>query len=172
MFLSAVGPQILTAKFDAEGEKTVVVATVKDIEKLKKSIAGEINFSKPPEKRGAADVWKSEDGDLAAAFLENKLVLGDAESVLQCLAARENGVNFTKNALFAGFSESNAIAVTVARDIESAGKIVDVLNERKAENENASTAWTTETRFNEKGIDRKTVSEFGLIGDIVEHLEQ
>ena len=172
MFLSSVGPHILTAKFDAEGEKTVVVATVKDIEKVQKSIAGEINFSKPPEKLGTVDVWKSEDGDLAAAFLENKLILGDAESVLQCLAAKENGANFTKNTLFGGFSETNAIAVTVARDVESSGKIVDVLNERKAENENAATAWTTETRFNEKGIERKTVSEFGLIGDIVEHLGQ
>lgn len=170
MFLGAVGPQILTAKFDAEGEKTAVVVTVKDAEKIKKAIAGEIDFSKPPEKQGSADIWKSADGDLIAAFVENKLVLGDAESVMQCLAAKENGANFTQNALFSPFSESGAIAVTVASDNESAGKIVDVLNDRKTENENAATAWTTETRFNEKGIERRTVSEFGLIGDIVEHL--
>jgi hypothetical protein len=170
MFLSAVGPQILTAKFDAEGEKTVVVVTVKDAEKIKKAIAGEIDFSKPPEKQASADIWRSADGDLIAAFIENKLVLGDAESVLQCLAAKENGANFSKNALFGAFSESSAIAVTVGHDAESAGRIVDVLGDRRSENENAVTAWITETRFNEKGIERRTVSEFGFIGDITEHL--
>lgn len=172
MFLSAAGPQILTAKFDAEGEKPVVVVTVKDAEKIRKAIAGEIEFSKPPEKQGSANIWRSADGDLAAAFVENKLILGDAESVLQCLAAKESGANFTKNAMFGAFSESSAIAVTVARDNESPGKIVDVMGERRSENENAVTTWVTETRFNEKGIERKTVSEFGLIGDIVEHLGQ
>jgi hypothetical protein len=170
MFLSAIGPEILTARFDAEGDRSVVVVTVRDVEKVKKSIAGEINFGKAPEKQGSADVWKSEDGDLAAAFVGNKLLLGDAESVAQCLA-RGDASNFTANEVYAGFSASDAVAVTFGRDTESAAKIVDVLSDRKSENEKAEQQYLTETRFNEKGIERRTVSDFGLIGDIVEHLD-
>lgn len=171
MFLSAVGPRIITARFDQEGEKMVVVATVKDVEKVKKAIGGEINFGKPAEKQGSADVWKSEDGDLAAAFVEDKLVLGDAESVRQCLA-RGNASNFTVNEVYGRFSASDAVAVTFGRDAESAGRIVDVLSDRKPATENAETMWITETRYNEKGIERRTISDFGLIGEIVAHLEQ
>jgi hypothetical protein len=166
MFLSAVGPEIVTARFDAEGEKTVVVVTVRDVEKVKKAIGSEINFGKPPEKQGSADVWKSEDGELAAAFIENKLILGDAESVAQCLAPG-NGANFTANEVFPRFSVSDAVAVTYGRDTESAAKIVDVLSDRKSENENAETWVLTETRFNEKGIERRTISDFGLIGLVI-----
>jgi hypothetical protein len=171
VFLSGAGPQIMTVRYDAEGEKTVVITTVKDAETIKKAIGKEIDFSKPPEKHGGADVWKSGDGDVAAAFIENKLLLGDAESVLQCLAVRENGANFTKNGNFGRFSESNAVAVTFGRDAESAVKVVEVLADRK-EGENADTVYLAETRFNEKGIERITVSDFGLIGDIVEHLSE
>jgi len=171
LFLSAVGQQILTVKYDAEGDKTVVIVSVKDVVKVKKAIGGEIDLNKPSEKLNGADLWRSVDGDLAAAFIEgtNIFILGDPESVLQSLAVRENGANFTKNNLFARFSASNAVAVTFGRDVESAGKIVEVLADRK-EGENADTGYITETRFNEKGIERTSVSDFGLIGDIVEHL--
>jgi hypothetical protein len=170
LFLSAVGPEIYTARFDAEGEKTVVVAIVKDPQTVKKAIGKEIDFTKPGEKQGNADVWKSGDGDIAAAFIENKLILGDAESVRQCLA-RGNASNFISNEIYPRFSASNAVAVTFGRDAENAGKIVDVFADRK-EGENPETSYITETRFNEKGIERTTVSEFGLIGDIVEHLSE
>jgi hypothetical protein len=172
LFLSALGPEIMTARFDAEGEKMVVIVSVKNVEKIKKAIGGEINLSKTPEKLNGADLWRSADGDLAAAFIEgtNKFILGETESVLQCLPVRENGANFTRNATFGRFSASNAVAVTFGRDAESAGKIVDVLADRK-EGENADTSYVTETRFNEKGIERTTVSDFGLIGDIIQKLD-
>lgn len=170
MFLSAVGPEIYTAKFDAEGERSVVIVAVRDVETIKKSIGSEIDFRKPPEKANLADVWKSADGDLAAALIENTniLVLGDAGSVAQCLA--RGASNFTVSEVYGRFSASDSVAVTFGRDVESAAKIVDVISDRKSENENADTQYLTETRFNEKGIERRTVSDFGLIGDIVEHL--
>jgi hypothetical protein len=164
-FLSAVDSEIWTANFDAEGDKSVAIVGVKDVEKVKKSIA-EINFKTAPEKLENAEVWKSKDGEIAAAFTENKLILGDAESILKCLQAKQNGQNFTKNSAWKKFSESNAVAVTFGKDATE--KTVEVLGERKNENLQMLTNFTTETRFNANGIERKTVSPFGLIGRILE----
>jgi hypothetical protein len=168
-FLSAVDSEIWTANFDAEGDKSVAVVGVKDAEKVKRSIA-EINFKIAGESRENAEVWKSADGTNAAAFVENKLILGDSESVLKCLQTKQNGQSFAKNAAWKKFSETNAVAVTYGKD--SIEKTIDVLGEKKAENLQILTNFTTETRFNASGIERKTVSPFGLIGRILGQFEE
>jgi hypothetical protein len=167
-FLSAVDPEIWTVNFDAEGEKSVAVVGVKDAEKLKKSIA-EINFKVAGEKQANAEIWKPADGANAAAFIENKLILGDPESVLKCLQAKANGQNFTKNPAWKKFAETGAVAVTSSRDATE--KVIEALSEKKAENAQLLTNYTTETRFNASSVERKTVSPFGLIGRILEQLE-
>jgi len=168
-FLSGVDSEIWTANFDAEGDKSVAIAGVKDAEKLKKSIA-EINFKVAGESRENAEVWKSADGTNAAAFVENKLILGETESVLKCLEAKQNGQNFTKNASWKKFSETGAVAVTYGKD--SIEKTIEVLGEKKAENMQMLTVFTTETRFNASGIERRTVSPFGLIGRILAQFDE
>lgn len=166
-FLSAADSEILTARFDADGEKSVSIAAVKNASKIKKSI-GEINFQPQPEKRGNAEIWKSDDGELAAAFVGNKLILGDAESVFKCLDAKIGGRNFTGNQLFQKFNESRAVAVTVAKDADAAEKIVALLGEAKDENKKTAIVYLTETEFTETGVRRRSVSAFGLIGTILE----
>ena len=147
-FLSEVDSDVLTAQFDADGEESVVLVTVKNAEKLKKSISGEINFKTPPDKLENADVWRSEDKQIAAAFVENKLILGDEKSVLKCLRARRSGENFTANQSFQRFAESRAVAVTYSKDSDSAEKIVGVLSAAE-QNKSATTAYSTETFFTE-----------------------
>lgn len=171
-FLSSVGAEIVTAKFDDEGEKTIVIADVKDLEKLKKSIADEINFKSPPEKQGSVDLWRSADKLLAAAFLENKLVLGETESVSAALKARETGANFRQNAAFQAFVNIPAMTFSYAKDAETAPKVVGVLGEPKTENPNYAGFYTTETRFAGSGFERKTVSDFGLLGTILENFSE
>ncbi len=167
-FLSSVNSEIWTANFDAEGDKTVVIIGVKDAEKLKKSIA-EINFKTASEKQENAEVWKSADGTNTAAFVENKLILGDTESVLKCLQAKQNGQNFMKNPALDSFTGSSAVAVSYGKDATE--KVIDALGEKKAENIQVLTSFTTETRFNANGIERKTVSPFGLIGRVLEQFD-
>lgn len=172
-FLGAIGggaAGIITAKFDEEGEKSVVIVEVRDAEKVKKSIAAEINFRLPPEKQSNADVWKSADKTFAAAFVENKLILGETESVLNCLRAKETGRNFRQTAVFQRITNTSAIAATVAKDSDAAGKIVELLGVPKEENKTAASFYTTETRFDAGAFERKTVSDFGLIGTILEIL--
>ncbi len=166
-FLSAIDSQMLTAKFDAEGENSVVIVGVKDAENIKKSIT-EIDFKAQPENAG---IWKSKDGDIAAAFVENKLILGDTESVSRCLQSKQSGNNFTKIANFQKFADSRAVAVTYANDTDSAEKVVGILANLKDENKKRTTNYLIETRFTDKGIERKTVSAFGLLGTILEQLD-
>lgn len=170
MFLSAIDSEIMTANFDAEGENSAVIVTGKNVETIKNSIA-EINFKSPPEKLENAQVWKSEESNIIAAFVENKLILGNDESVLRCLQAKNNGQNFTKNQNYQQFAQSNSTTVTFATDSESADKIISVLGNAKAENQKIYTNYLTETRITNKGIERKIISDFGFLGTILEQLK-
>ena len=170
-FLSAIDSEITTVNFDAEGEKSVVIVGVKDAEKLKKSIAG-IDFKKQPEKHQKSEIWISEDANSAAIFIENLLFLGEVQSVVKCLEVKGNGENFTKNPSFKFFNESKTVAVTSGSETDSAEKIVEVLAELKDEKPRITTHFLTETRFTEKGFERKTVSDFGLLGDIIERFNE
>lgn len=168
-FLSAVDSEILTVRFDAEGENAVVLARVKDLETVKKSIAG-ISLKKTPENVSGSVVWKSEEGENAAAFTkENVLILGNAEQVAKFLQARQSGQNLAKNYVLKKFSESDAVAVTFGRD--SVEKVIKVLGKKKTENLQAAASFLTETKFNDRGFERKTVSPFGFIGTILEQFE-
>ncbi|HSK72976.1 MAG TPA: hypothetical protein VK892_14855, partial [Pyrinomonadaceae bacterium] len=111
-FLNAIGSDILTARFDDEGAKSIAIVTPKDAEAVKKSLSAEINFKKSVEKQGEAEIWKSEDESLIAAFAGNKLILGDAGSVLQSLQAKQSGLNFTKTGHFQRLYGSDAMVVT------------------------------------------------------------
>jgi hypothetical protein len=168
-FLGSTDGELITVKLDPDGESTAAIVHAKDISELKRSIAKEISFSKPSEKNGEAEVWKSADGDLAAAFLGNVAILGDAETVLKCLAAKQSGDNFAKIDL-KQFESPNAAAFTVENETDPAASIAEVLGERKDENTLLQERSYTATSFDSKGMHRTTMSDFGLIGGIIEGL--
>lgn len=171
-FLNSIDAEIVTMQFDAGGEASAAIVTVKNVEELKKSIVQEIVFKTAPTMQFNAAIWFSENKQSAAAFIENKLVLGESSSVTKCLQAKENGRNFTQTRNFQKFNESRAAAVTFGRDMDSIEKIVEVLAKRNDENRKLATFYTTETRFTQTGIERKTVSDFGLIGTILKQLSR
>jgi hypothetical protein len=157
LFLSSVSGTIETIRLDPEGEDVVVIARVKDLEKAKRAVAKEISFSRPPEKIGNAELWRSEDRELAAAFVDGHALLGDAESVIKCL--QSSGKDS---------AASNAAITTNGIETDPAAKLINVLDERKNESAPLTQIYRTETRFNQNGIERTTTSDFGLIGAIVE----
>jgi len=171
-FLSSIDSEILTARFNEDGDRSVSIVSVKDLERLKSSVSKEINFNAPPEKQENAEMWFSDNKQLTALFTENKLLLGDGESVLKCLQAKRSGQNFAKTPKFQQFAESQSVAVTFGKDTGSATKIVEVLGKKKGENKTLATFYSTETRFTEKGFERKTVSDFGLIGTILQQIPE
>jgi hypothetical protein len=163
VFLSAVGPQLITVKIGAEADDAAVIASIKDHTKIRSSLAKEINFSKAAEKISGADVWKSEDGETAAAFIDDRLIVGDADTVLKCLEAKQANLG-------QAFAGSDAVATTVGTESDPSAKIIELLSERKNENEPLVTQYRTETRFNKNGVERRTISDFGLLGSILAHL--
>ena len=167
VFLSVVGSQLITVKIGADGEDAAVIASIKDHAKIRSSLAKEINFSKAAEKISGADVWKSEDGETAAAFIDDRLIVGDADTVLKCLEAKQAGANSSLGQAFAG---SDAVATTVGTESDPSAKIIELLSERKNENEALVSQYRTESRFNKNGIERRTISDFGLLGTILAHL--
>ena len=167
MFLSAVGPQLITVRIDANGEDAAVIASIKDRAKIRSSLAKEINFSKAPEKISGADVWKSEDGGTAAAFSDDRLIVGDADTVLKCLEAKQAGATSSLGQAFAG---ADAVATTVGMESDPSAKIIELFSERKNENEAFVSQYRIETRFNKNGVERRTISDFGLLGSILAHL--
>ena len=170
LFLSAVSAPIVTAQFDATGEKSVTLATVKDLTRLKDSISKEINFESPPEKQANSEIWFSQDKTLAAAFIENKIILGDGASVLKCLAIWRGEKKSSNNITFLRLAANQNVAATFGTDADSAEKIAGVLGNLKTENRKPATFYTTETRLTENGFERVTVSDFGFVGTILKNL--
>ncbi len=164
-FLASVGNEIFTVRFDADGEKVIAIATVKNAETLRRSLAKEINFAGQPEMIANAALWRSTEDDVAAAFVGNVVIVGDRESVLKAIAVGEQQ-KFNRP-MAALFTQSNAVSATLGTENGSALRIADVLSERKTESEIAADFFT-EMRFNQNGIERRKVSDFGMIGTIIE----
>lgn len=167
-FLASVDGSIVTLRMDAEGENVVAVATARDLEKLKRSLAEEIKATSPPEKFDGAEVWTSQDGDLAFAAINGKVLIGHAESVLKCLRAAATNQNTGFRERFALAANSPAPAATVASDIDPTAALVTVLAARKNESEPLIQRFQINTSFTPNAIQRTETSDFGLIGSIVE----
>ena len=101
-------------------------------------------------------------------LMGSMIVAGEIQTVLKCLEAKQAQQN--KALGQTTFNSSDAVAVTVATDPDSLAKIVELFGERKSENENIPLVYRTETRFNVNGLERRTVSDFGLIGSILVRL--
>jgi hypothetical protein len=87
---------------------------------------------------------------------------------LKCLEAKQAGANSN---LAQAFSSSDAVATTVGTESDPTAKVIELFSERKNENEAFASQYRTETRFNKNGIERRTVSDFGLLGWILAHLD-
>src|SRR5688500_8739685 len=169
-FLSGAASPLVTMVSDGSDESDVLIARVTDVQSLRKGIAKEVNFAAASEKRLGAEIWRSLDGAVAAAFLQDLVIIGDSENVLKCLEA-PTGENLSKRNNFKLLAESNAAASTLARDNQIASKVVEALTEKRAPDAAAETYSLTEMRFNRNGIERRTISDFGLIGALLARLE-
>ena len=170
-FLSAINPNIVTVRLNSENSEPLAIAEVKDEAKLKSSLFKEFDFNSAPEKIGAASIWKSADSEQSVAFIDGKVILGNRNDILTCLKVKENNSNLTGNQYALSLLQTNALTSTNARDTETASKIINVLGNGN-KNDNLSSFYTTETRFNSNGIERRTVSDFGLIGTIVSQFDE
>ncbi|HMO80356.1 MAG TPA: hypothetical protein PKD24_06160 [Pyrinomonadaceae bacterium] len=167
LFLSAIGPVIYTATLDEAGDRVIFAATIKDADKVKQALAKEFETARPAEKLGEADTWTTADGSMRAVFSGTTLVVGDAEAAAEFYKRLADSAASADRPFFEIFNSSTATSVTIGTDATSAVQIAEVITEKKDENTAVTTGWLTETRPNRNGIERRSVSPFGLIGTII-----
>jgi hypothetical protein len=92
--------------------------------------------------------------------------LGDAGSVEKLLKAEGNSESGFAKRMF----ESDALSATMGVDKTTAAKIATLLSEHEPSEVAPNSHFITETRFNKNGLERRTTSDFGLIGWIISQL--
>lgn len=169
-FLSAVGPTIVTGKTDGEGDGVVIAAGITDRDKLLKSLGSVLKSKEVPYGNGRLNIWQSDDGELSAFIEENSIVLGETDTLLKCCVL-EHGMPSSPG--FARMkSNSGATSKTISTDTSTVSQIAEMLSEKKSDDAKAKSTYFTETRFSKTGMERRTVSDFGLIGSIIAQLGQ
>lgn len=163
-FLGSVSGQILTLRFDPEGEDVVVVATAKDLSRLKKSLAKEFKLSAAAEKVSGADLWRSDEGELAIAVIGDRILLGHAESVVKCLNSAGQASQLREELK----SPASAVSITIASDTDPNASLVAVLGQRVDDKKELTQRFRVTTNFIGSGVQRNEVSQFGMIGSIIE----
>jgi hypothetical protein len=165
LFLGAVGPQIATARFDADGNSAAAIVKIADKDKLKQAISETFDLRKTPDASAGAEVWKSKDGEFAAAFLAEDLIIGNTDAVEKCLQAgsSEKAARPETPSDFTG--TPGAIVTTRQKDDSAVRILSEIAAERGKAVEVTSYAFV-ETRIEPRGIKRRSISAFGLFGEI------
>ena len=97
--------------------------------------------------------------------------MGDAESVIKCVNAKRSDQPAARSSFASSLLPKDPVAVTtMGIDDEVQWKIVDTFTENKPGAHKDALPYFTETRFTKNGIERTTVSDFGLIGSIIANL--
>jgi hypothetical protein len=166
-FLKSVEPEIYTVRFDESGENAVAVVKVKDLAMFEQSIAKELRAVKPVTE-GDRSVSRSADGELMLTKMPSGVVaIGDTDSVEKLLNKPEGELKFAKRMF-----ESDALAATTGVEKAIASKIVALIAEPKSSDTAINSHFLTQTRFDRNGLERRTISDFGLVGWILSHLEK
>lgn len=168
VFLSAVDSPIVTARFDEAGNEAVVIAKIKDKEKIKSAIAETFDIALVPQTIDHGEVLKSRDGEFSAAFVGDTLVLGNSLAVEKCLKAstRSGGSNVTAPSGFAG----DAAIVSSRQKDDSAVQILSYVAAKAAGQSQTQVQIDSyafsEIAIEQNGVRRRTLSAFGLLGEM------
>jgi hypothetical protein len=167
LFLSGVGPKIVTLRTDAEGEKVVLIAVVNNAESVRRSLLKDLKPDKSTYDALGFEVLKDE--ETMAVFAGNLIIIGDPEAVDACIKSKAAGTNLIASPSLASQFRPGNSAVTLSTESDQAAAVADLLSE-KNEGVKAATLAVAETRFTRTAIERRTISEFGLIGWLVEKI--
>ena len=111
---------------------------------------------------------KTTDGDLTVRFAEGIVILGPSDQF-----EKLTHVYLGKpNDFVGGLLKSSASIITIGHDNTTTLSLVDMLAHDGHGDTKAVSTYYTETRFSKAGMERKTTSDFGLIGSIIAQLAQ
>lgn len=168
LFFSTASSQFVTANLSSDGEKPVVVATVIDVVKAQAFLSQ--NLRSASVVKNSSGLRRSADGESAEFFDDDFFVGGDAEAVDQISKNRPTGPESGLGGALKHTFEARSVVTTVGTTDELAGQIAQELSTKRSDDAKAASTFFTETRFTKIGIERKTTSDFGLIGSIIAQL--
>jgi len=164
LFLSSVESTLQTVRIDAGGDEVAVIAKVRDLEALKRSVAKDLDLNRPAANLDGAETWRTPDGEVSAAIIGNYIVIGESTTVGKCLEAQKNPRNA---AIDDKTPHSNAPITTRGRDAESGPALLRAIAGDRPGGNELNQNYVIESRFDRNGLRRRTVSDLGLIGIIV-----
>ena len=172
LFLSSLGgkpdriPNIITVRMDADSDESVLLSMSGDQGLTQKSLVKDM---KPPRYgEDGYSWWSTLDGDTDIDFERGLITMGPAEQVKKIRLHRGAQVPDTLRLM----AESDAPIVTVGRDHGTILQLIDMFAREGHGDTQAVSTYLTETRFTKSGMERKTTSDFGLIGAIIAQLGQ
>lgn len=164
LFLSSVDSNIITANVSFEDdEHAFAVAAMSDIPKVKKSLISDlipVNDS----------FWRSDEYDITAVFRGDYITIGSQHGLAVVLSHGAEPAPTPSTDMLTKFEQSKAPIATWGTGDYAASQIAEMLSEKSEAKANST--YFTETRFTKTGIERKTTSDFGLIGSIIAQLGQ
>lgn len=190
-FLRAIGSEIITARLDDSGSKTVTIVEVRDEKALRDFVSKRLGAKPRSETVGDAVllVSNNEKHD-AASFVGNHLILGTEEIVRRCLEAKAanqtlaTADDFRRTLQATSSSSPAASVVTYTEDHTPARSFIEAISNQKGARERPTNKEglensleqlrysTSETQVVEGGFERRTRSSFGQFGSLASQFSQ
>lgn len=183
-FLRAIGPEIVTARLDDSGSRTVTIVEVRDEKALRDFVSKRLGAKPRSESVGDAVllVSNNEKHD-AASFVRNHLILGTDETVRRCLEAEMKNQTLAtaddfRKTLQTVSTSNPASVVTYTEDHVPARTFIEAISNQKGAREHPTNQEAleksleqlryavSETQVVEGGFERRTRSSFGQFGSL------
>jgi hypothetical protein len=159
-FLGQTNGALSTAQLSTTQDQAVAIVGVKDAGALKKTL--------------------QTNGTKKANLTDNFLLIGDEENLQICRAAQEQNQTLKNQSIWLQFNDTNqalsgAFVRTLSRDEDAPVRFVKLFAKNKSDSKmviqptekTPDWFWTiSETRLVREGVERRTVSPFGLIGTL------
>lgn len=173
-FLRDVGSEVATARLsEADGGK-VLIAEVLDRNSLRAWVLKQTGARAEPV--GDAELYVPRDAEQpAAAFVGEHILLGAAADLRRCLAARQQGRTLKDSEAWKGLASGArpaALAQSLTDEGDAPAAAYTSLTGRAAARTPAARRAVTETHLNDLGFERRTLSAFGLFGDLATRLSR
>jgi hypothetical protein len=170
-FLSTAKSTIVTAKCGSDDDRPIVMMVASDLSAVKSALDPDLKLQKSWSDLRGGELWASSDDDVAAYVDSSIVVAGE----FGCVEAISKKAHLSQDSLpinsIGEPPRTVAAAVTTAgHDAETAKPVVEMLSEVKPDIGTPSWSYKTETHFNKTGMERRTVSDLGLIGSIIAQL--
>lgn len=173
LFLGSIGNKpnmsrnIITAKLDVQSDDSFVIAGRGDDEATRKSL---LPGFKPPAQiiEGGLNIWS--DGDTQVAFDQDMIKIGPKDDLQKFNGMRLGELKDVRGEGPRRLAASKVPVATYGRDTATTLSLVEMLAQEGKGDTKAVSTYYTETRFTKSGMERKTTSDFGLIGSIIAQL--